>query len=199
MGKRDPRVDAYIGKSADFAKPILTHLREVMHSACPDVEETIKWSMPHFDYNGALGGMAAFKKHCAFGFWKGALVTGDDAKSKEAMGSFGCITKVSDLPPKATLAGYVKKAMKLNEENVPRPKSKTAKPRKEIPVPAYFAAALKKNRKAQAAFDAFSPSHRWEYLEWITEAKQTATRERRMAQAIEWIAEGKSRNWKYQR
>jgi hypothetical protein len=199
MGKRDPRVDAYIGKSADFAKPILTHLRDVIHSACPDAEETMTWSAPHFEYKGMLGGMAAFKEHCAFGFWKGALVTGDATKG-EAMGGFGRITKVSDLPPKAVLAGFVKKAMKLNEENVPRPKTKVPKPPKaEIPVPDYLAAALKKNRKAQATFDAFSPSHRREYLEWITEAKQEDTRRRRMAQAIEWMSEGKSRNWKYEK
>lgn len=200
MGKRDPRVDAYIGKSADFAKPILTHVREVVHSACPDVEETMKWSVPHFDYKGTLGGMAAFKAHCAFGFWKGALVTGEATKAQDAMGSFGRITKVSDLPPKAALASFVKRAMKLNEENVPRPKSKVPTlPKKEIPVPDYLVSALKKNRKAQATFDAFSPSHRREYLEWITEAKQEDTRRRRMAQAIEWMSEGKARNWKYEK
>ena len=200
MPNRDPRIDAYIEKSADFAKPILTHVRSVIHSACPDVEETIKWGMPHFEYKGMLGGMAAFKEHCAFGFWKHSLVTGDTTKGREAMGGFGRLTKVSDLPPKATLASYVKKAMQLNEENVPRPKTKSPKgPRKEIPVPDYFVAALKKNGKAQAAFDAFSPSHRYEYLEWITDAKQEATRQRRMSQAIKWISEGKARNWRYQR
>ena len=200
MGTRDPRVDAYIAKSADFAKPILTHVRDVIHAACPDVAETMKWSAPHFEYKGMLGGMAAYKEHCAFGFWKGALVTGDATKGPEAMGSFGRLTKISDLPPRAALSGFVKKAMKLNEENVPRPKSKVPKPpRKEIAVPDDLAAALGKNRKARAAFDAFSPSHRHEYLEWITEAKQAETRQRRMAQALEWMSEGKSRNWKYER
>ena len=200
MGTRDPRVDAYIAKSADFAKPILTYIRDVVHSACPDVEETMKWNFPHFMYNGMLAGMAAFKEHCAFGFWKGALVTGDTKKGAEAMGSFGRITKVSELPSKTALAGYVKKAMQLNDERIPRPKTKVPKPpRKEIPVPDYFASALKKNRKAQATFDAFSPSHRRDYLEWITEAKQENTRQRRMTQAIEWLSEGKSRNWKYEK
>jgi uncharacterized protein YdeI (YjbR/CyaY-like superfamily) len=201
MGTRDPRVDAYIAKSADFAKPILSHLREVVHSACPDVEETWKWGAPHFDYKGMLCGMASFKQHCAFGFWKGSLVIGEDATAaSEAMGSFGRIAKVSDLPPKSTLARYVKKAAKLNEEGTPRPKSKVPKPpKKEISVPAYFATELRKNKKARATFAALSPSHQREYLEWITEAKQDETRKRRMATAMEWLSEGKSRNWKYQR
>ena len=201
MGTRDPRVDAYIAKSADFAKPILSHLREVVHSACDDVEETLKWGAPHFVYKGMLAGMASFKQHCAFGFWKGSLVIGEDATAPaEAMGSFGRITKVSDLPPRSTLAGYVKRAAKLNDDGTPRPKSKMPKPpKKAIPMPADFAAALKKHKKAQATFEGFSPSHRREYLEWITEAKQEATRKRRMATAIEWLSEGKSLNWKYQR
>ena len=201
MGTRDPRVDAYIEKSADFAKPILSHLREVVHSACPDVEETLKWGAPHFVYKGMLGGMASFKQHCAFGFWKGSLVIGEDATAaSQAMGSFGRITKVADLPAKSTLAGYVKKAAKLNEDGTPRPKTKVPKPpKKEIPVPADFAIALRKNKKARTTFEAFSPSHRREYLEWITDAKQNETRQRRMATTIEWLSEGKPLNWKYQK
>ena len=201
MSTRDPRVDAYIAKSADFAKPILSHLREVVHSACPDVEETLKWGAPHFVYKGMLGGMASFKQHCAFGFWKGSLVIGEDATAaSQAMGSFGRITKVADLPPKSTLAGYVKKAAKLNEDGTPRPKTKVPKPpKKEIAVPADFATALRKNKKARTTFEAFSPSHRREYLEWITDAKQNETRQRRMATTIEWLSEGKPLNWKYQK
>jgi uncharacterized protein YdeI (YjbR/CyaY-like superfamily) len=201
MGTRDPRVDAYIAKSADFAKPILSHLREVVHSSCVDVEETLKWGAPHFVYKGMLAGMASFKQHCAFGFWKGSLVIGEDPTAPaEAMGSFGRIMKVSDLPPKSTLADYVKKAAKLNEVGTPRPKSKVPKPpKKEIPVPACFATELRRNKKARTTFEALSPSHRREYLEWITEAKQDATRQRRMATAIEWMSEGKSLNWKYQK
>jgi uncharacterized protein YdeI (YjbR/CyaY-like superfamily) len=145
--------------------------------------------------------MASFKQHCAFGFWKGSLVIGEGAMAApEAMGSFGRITKVSDLPAKSTLSGYVKKAAKLNEDGTPRPKSKVPKPpKKAIPVPPYFATALRKNKNAQATFEASSPSHRREYLEWITEAKQDATRQRRMATAIAWLSEGKSLNWKYQK
>jgi uncharacterized protein YdeI (YjbR/CyaY-like superfamily) len=193
MGKKNPRTDAYIAKSADFAKPILKHLRQLVHKGCPEVEETIKWSMPHFDYKGPLAGMAAFKAHCAFGFWKGSLIV---PGSKEAMGQFGCITKLSDLPPDKVLIGYVQKAARLNEEGVkvPRPLKHE---KKDIPMPADLAAALKKNAKARATFEIFRPSHKREYLEWITEAKAEATRKKRLATAIEWMAEGKPRHWKY--
>ena len=199
MGKRDPRVDAYIAKSADFAKPILTHIRAVVHEGCPEVEETLKWGMPHFDYKGMMCGMAAFKQHCTFGFWKGSLVLGGDKKDVDGMGQFGRIQKVSDLPPKKTLIGCIRKAKQLNDDGVAAPHLANRRKKPEIAMPTYFSAALKKNRKAQAAFDAFSPSHRREYLEWITEAKTEATREKRMETALEWIADGKSRNWKYQR
>jgi uncharacterized protein YdeI (YjbR/CyaY-like superfamily) len=198
MGTRDPRVDAYIEKSADFAKPILTHLREVVHSACPDVVETIKWSSPFFDYHGAMCNMAAFKEHAAFGFWKGALVVGRPSGDGDgSAGQFGRIASVKDLPSKKELTAYIKKAMTLNEEGVATPKQK--KPKAELPVPPELAAALAKNKKARAAFDAFPPGHRREYNEWIGQAKGEDTRARRVEQAIEWIAEGKSRNWKYQR
>lgn len=196
MGKRDKRVDAYIARSRDFAKPILTHLREVIHENCPEVEETLKWSVPHFDYKGPFAGMAAFKEHCTFGFWKGALIV-QDSGSTAAMGQFGRIEKVGDLPPKAALKKYIKTAMKLNETGVKAPRAVKSRP--EIPAPAYFTAALARNKKAKAAFEAFSPSHRREYLEWITEAKTEATRDKRLATAIEWMTEGKPRNWKYQR
>lgn len=194
MGNRDPRVDAYIEKSAEFAGPILTLLREVVHSACPEVLETIKWSMPHFDYRGPLCGMAAFKQHCAFGFWKGSLVVED--ASDEAMGQLGRIESLRDLPPKKTLTAWVKKAMKLNEEGVKVPRA--PKPKKtETKVPDDLRKALAKNASARAAFKCFSPSHRREYVEWIEEAKRAETRARRLATAIEWMTEGKSRNWKY--
>ena len=185
MGTRDPRVDAYIDKSADFAKPILTRLREVVHEACPDVEETMKWSFPHFMYEGMLCSMASFKQHCAFGFWKGALVLGGDgARAQEAMGSFGRITRLSDLPPKKTLAAYVKKAAALNDAGTARVPKAPRAPKKPLAVPDYVVAALRKNKKALATFEGFSPSHRREYVEWITEAKGEATRERRLKQAV---------------
>jgi uncharacterized protein YdeI (YjbR/CyaY-like superfamily) len=199
MGKKDPRIDAYIAKSADFAKPILTYIREAVHAGCPDVEETLKWSMPAFMHHGILCGMAAFKEHAAFNMWKGRLIVGDE-KDRDAMGQFGRLTKVSDLPSKRVLTGYIKQAVALNEDGVKVPKiRKPGLERKVIPTapPADFAAALKKNAKARATFDGFSPSHKREYVEWITEAKRDETRKRRLEQAVEMLAEGKTRHWKY--
>lgn len=198
MGTKDPRVDAYIARSADFARPILTHLREVVHAACPDVEEAMKWSFPHFMYKGILCSMAAFKEHCTFGFWKASLVLDPaDRSDEQAAGQFGRITKIGDLPSKTALRGYVKKAMELNDAGVkPAPRARPkAKP--ELVVPDDLAAALAKHTKARATFESFSPSHRREYVEWITGAKGADTRQRRLETALEWMAEGKSRNWKY--
>jgi uncharacterized protein YdeI (YjbR/CyaY-like superfamily) len=200
MAKKDPRVDAYIAKAAPFAQPILKRVRQVVHDACPEVEETMKWSVPHFDYRGEMMcAMAAFKAHCGVNFWKGALVVGSTGKEKDAAGQLGRIASLDDLPSDRTLAGYVKKAMKLNEEGVKNPSRVRATAPKPVVVPDYLKAALKKNKKALAAFEAFPPSHKREYVEWITEAKGEETRLRRMATALEWIAEGKSRNWKYER
>ena len=173
------------------------YLRAVVHEACPSVQETIKWSAPHFDYHGIMCSMAAFKEHCAFGFWKASLVLDDKSgKAQEAMGHFGRITSVSDLPSRKTLIRYVEKAMALNEQDV-QPKRPPKRPKKPIAAPAYFLAALKKNKKALATYEALPPSHKREYVEWVTEAKREATRERRLASAVEWMAEGKGRNWKY--
>jgi uncharacterized protein YdeI (YjbR/CyaY-like superfamily) len=198
MASKDPRIDAYIAKSADFAKPILKHLRKAVHAGCPNVEETLKWSMPHFDYKGILCGMAAFKEHCAFGFWKSELILGPDKQEeKSGMGSFGSIKSLKDLPNEKTLIGYVKQAAALNEAGIKVPGRTQPKKRAPIPVPPYFAAALKKNPQARKTFEAFPPSHRREYLEWVTEAKREETRNERLAKTIKWLAEGKSRNWKY--
>ena len=198
MGSRDPRVDAYIRNAAPFAQPILTTIRDTVHASCPDVEEAMKWRFPHFLYKGMLCSMASFKQHAAFGFWKGSLVTGGP-RSADAMGHFGRLTKASDLPSKKVLAGYIRKAALLNEQGVKEPRVKRKAPPKTLTIPADLSAAFKKSQKAQAGFDALSPSHKREYLEWITEAKGAETRARRLAQAIEWMAEGKSRNWKYER
>lgn len=200
MGSRDPRVDAYIEKSATFAKPILRHLRLVVHTACPDVEESVKWGAPHFLYNGMMCHMAAFKEHCAFGFWKGELVLDTrEGKAAEAMGQFGRLEDESDLPSDRALIALVKKAMKLNEAGVKRPRARksASDSRPEILVPTYLATALRRNPKARATFEGFTPGKRREYVEWLTEARTEATRERRLATAIEWMSEGKSRNWKY--
>jgi uncharacterized protein YdeI (YjbR/CyaY-like superfamily) len=195
MGSRDPRVDAYIAKSADFAKPILVYVRELVNATCPQAEETLKWGMPTFMYHGMLCGVAAFKQHCTFGFWKHSLVVGA-GRYDDAMGQFGRITKLSDLPRKKELVAFIKKAMQLNEDGIKIERPRT-KPRPAPRAPEDFASALKKNRKAQAVYDAFSPGMKREYVEWITEAKREETRGKRIAQSVEWIAEGKQRNWKY--
>lgn len=198
MGTRDPRVDAYIEKSADFAKPILKHLRSVVHEACPECVEEMKWSFPHFSYKGMMASMAAFKQHCAFGFWKAALVMESDARTAGAMGHLGRITALADLPPKATLARWIKKAKALNDAGTRAPERRNP-PRQPLKTPSDLAAALKKNKQAAAVFDAFSPTKKRDYIEWIIEAKTDTTRAARLKTAVGWIAEGKSRNWKYEK
>src|SRR4029078_11034911 len=200
MGTKDKRVDEYIAKSAPFAKPVLTHLRQLVHTACPDVQETIKWGFPHFDYKGMLCSMASFKQHCAFGFWKTALMK--DAremigKNEYAMGRLEKITSLEDLPPDNKLTSWIDEAVKLNDDNVKLPERKKTGSKKEMEIPDGFQKALNKNKKAASAFNNFSPSHRYEYLEWINGAKTEATKNKRITTGIEWIAEEKQRNWKY--
>jgi len=198
MGVKDSRVDAYIKKAPDWQQPILNHIRDVVHEACPTVEETMKWSSPSFQYKGMMCGMNAFKERVMFAFWKGTLVFEEYDNMSDAMRHFGNLKKVSDLPSKKELTGYIRKAMALNDNGVKMPsKPRTAKA-KLLRMPSDLAAALKKNKKAQKTFEAFSPSHKNEYVEWITEAKQEATRTKRIQTALGWLAEGKSRNWKYQ-
>jgi uncharacterized protein YdeI (YjbR/CyaY-like superfamily) len=198
MPKKDPRVDAYIAKAAPFAQPILKHLRKLVHTGCPDVEETLKWSMPSFTHKGILCGIAAFKEHCTFGFWKHNLVVGDQEspKAEEAMGTFGRITKLSDLPNDKVLLEYIRKAAELNDAGIKKP-ARPKKPREELKIPSALIAALKANKKALDTFEQFSYSHQKEYVEWITEAKRDETRDKRLATAITWLAQGKPRNWKY--
>ena len=201
MSSTNPAIDAYIAKSADFAKPILQHLRTLVHKVCPDVEEKMKWSFPHFDYKGEMMcGMAAFKQHASFGFWKAAImkdpVLQESARAEVAMGHLGKITSMKDLPADKKLTAWIKEAMELNEKGIKLP-AKPKSEKKEVVVPDYFISALKKNKKAWAVFEKFAYSHKKEYVEWITDAKTDATRERRMEQAIEMIAEGKGRNDKY--
>ena len=199
--KTNPAFDAYIQKAAPFARPILEKVRALFRKACPEIEETMKWSFPHFSYRGIVGSMAAFKQHATFGFWKASLMhdpyglLGPVGETSMSRAKF---TDVSELPPDKVILEYIREAVALNEQGVkiekPQPKKKP-----EAKVPADLLTALKNNKKALAAFEAFSPSHRREYVEWITEAKQEATRQKRVAQAVEWMAEGKSRHWKYQR
>jgi uncharacterized protein YdeI (YjbR/CyaY-like superfamily) len=204
MGTRDPRVDAYIAKSADFARPILSHLREVVHTGCPDVHETIKWGFPHFDYKGIFCSMAAFKGHCAFGFWKGSVLAQKHpelaAAEEPAMGQLGRITALSDLPKDETLLLYIREAAALNDQGVKAPnRSKPKKDRGEVEAPDDLMEALRANPQALATFEGFSSSNKREYVDWITEAKSEDTRRRRLDTAVEWMAEGKVRNWKYVR
>ncbi|HET7696142.1 MAG TPA: YdeI/OmpD-associated family protein [Vicinamibacterales bacterium] len=193
----DPRVDAYIAKARPFAQPILRRIRAAVHAGCPGVAETIKWSVPAFDYKGPLAGMAAFKAHCVFGFWKGALMKSvPEGKEGQAKGRFGRFESVADLPGETALVRMVKEAAALADAGVKAPRQ-TRAPKPPPRAPAYVLAAIRKNKQALRHYQAFSPSCRREYIEWITEAKTGETRARRLATAVEWMSEGKSRNWKY--
>lgn len=200
MASKNPRVDAYISKAAPFAQPVLNHLRSLIHKTCPSVEETIKWGMPSFEYKGILCGFASFKQHCTFGFWKASLmkdkVLMENARSEVAMGHLGRITSLKDLPSDKKITGWIKEAMKLNEEGKKVVKAKPVV-KKELVIPAYIPTAIKKNKKAWSTFEQFSPSAKNEYVDWITEAKTEETKNKRLVQAIEWMADGKPRNWKY--
>lgn len=195
---KNHRVDTYIENSAEFARPILIHLRKVLHEANPNIIETIKWGMPHFEYKGVICSMAAFKAHCAFGFWKQALIPGmtEYIKEKEAMGSWGKIETLSDLPPDEDIVRFVHAAIELNEKGikVPKEKNKTAR---NLEIPNYFLKALRANKQAQEVFENFSTTNKNEYVEWLLDAKTDETRERRLETAMEWIAQGKPRMWKY--
>lgn len=195
----DPRIDAYIdNKAADFAKPILRHLRKLLHEACPDVVETTKWSMPFFEYRGPLANMASFKAHCAFGFWKQSLMESDAIPAeKTAMGTFGRITSLDDLPDDETMTGLIKQAVKLNEDGV-KVARKAPTTDKTLVVPEVLTAALEQNARASEHFNAFPYSKKKDYVDWITEAKTDATRDKRLATTIEQLSEGKARHWKYE-
>lgn len=196
MPTKDPKVDSYIEKAAPFARPILRKVRALFHRACPNVEEKIKWGCPSFECNGMLGGMAAFKNHATFGLWRQDVLPDPHGlfHSKSPMGS-GKITDVKQLPADRLLLSYIRAAVKLNEEGPPaRVKSKPKPPPR---TPSDLAAALKNHKKASEIFSSFSPSCKREYIEWITEAKRSETRAKRVATTVEWLAQGKQRNWKY--
>lgn len=201
MGKKIKEVDAYFAKSADFAKPILKHLRELIHKACPDVEEKIKWGMPCFDYKGPIIGLASFKAHVALGFWKASIMKDKDVllkkENKGTMGNLGKISSLKELPKDSTIIKWVKEAAKLNEDGVKVDKKTKSKP--ELTAPPYMMKAINGDKKAKETWAKFAPSHKREYTEWITEAKTEETREKRMATMLEWLAEGKQKHWKYQK
>ena len=199
MAEWDPRVDAYIDQAAELARPVLERIREAVHAGCPETEETIKWGFPHFTYKGILCSMAAFKGHCSLNFWKAKDVLGSTATSDEAMGQFGRLTSVEDLPPKKVLVGYVKRAMALNDAGTPGPISHRQRSEGEPKVPDDLRVALDEDKRARATFDGFPPGQRREYVDWITEAKRPGTRAKRIATALDWLAQGKRRNWKYEK
>lgn len=195
---RDPRVDAYIAKQAPFAHPILERLREAVHSACPVAVEDIKWSAPAFMYKGEiLAMMAAFKQHAAFNLWRGKQVV--EAKAGEGMGQFGRLTSVEDIPEQAAIDDMIRKAMDLVDSGVKPLKEKKSEPKPPPEAPEDLKAALAENSAAAGTFESFSPSAKRDYVDWIVGAKSEATRQKRLAQAVEWMAEGKKRNWKYER
>lgn len=200
---KDPRIDAYIEKSQAFAKPILKHLRNLVHQANPDVTETIKWGFASFDYKGPMCTMAAFKKHIAFGFWKSELLKDPKGylglrknQGGEAMGHLGRISSLTDLPPDKVLIDFIRQASKLNDEGVKVVRVKKVASQ-ELVIPDYFTAAINKNKKAKSVFENFSVSQKREYVDWVTDAKTETTRNERLKTTVLWVGEGKIRNWKY--
>ncbi len=204
MEKKEEVIDTYITKSADFSKPILNHIRKLVHKVCPDVEEKIKWGMPFFDYKGEMMcHMAAFKNHAVMSFWKASLMKDpvliENARSETAMGHLGRLSSLKDLPADKKITAWIKEAMQLTDNGIKLPAKAKPAGKTELAVPEYFTKALAKNKKAKLVFENFAYSHKKEYLMWITGAKSEETRNKRMATALEWMAEGKGRNWKYER
>jgi uncharacterized protein YdeI (YjbR/CyaY-like superfamily) len=203
----NPKVDAYLAKVQPFARPIMEHLRALVHQACPEIEETIKWSRPFFEYHGViLCNMSAFKEHCSFGFWGeeiAAVLREAKVLAEDGMGSLGRITTLGDLPSDKRMLALLRQATAFvasGQYTSPiSARRKVVKPPKApVEAPPEFAAAMRKNKKAATVYAAFSPSCKREYIDWIAEAKRPETRAKRIATAVEWIAEGKQRNWKYQ-
>jgi hypothetical protein len=198
------KVDSYIAKAPAFAQPILSHIRALVHKAAPEIEETVKWNRPFFLHRGKLlCNMAAFTKHCGFGFWgpeMAVVVREDGFDPSESSGSFGRLASLKDLPPDKKLLGYLRQAVVFAESSAGRPKpaAKVRVPKPEVQPPEEFLAAIKKKKGAADAFAKLAPSCRREYLNWILEAKRPETRERRIETSVEWISEGKSLNWKYE-
>jgi uncharacterized protein YdeI (YjbR/CyaY-like superfamily) len=194
---RDPRVDAYIAKAQPFARPILEHVRARVHAAAPEAVEAMKWSAPGFTVDSKiLLIMPAFKAHAAINFWRGQELRGKDAKA-DGMGQFGKLTSVEDLPPDAELDRLIREAAAL-ARTAPTPRQVKHQPKPPAQLHPDFAVALKADPKAQATLDGFPPSARREYVDWVAEAKQDATRAKRIADAVQWLSEGKRRHWKYE-
>jgi uncharacterized protein YdeI (YjbR/CyaY-like superfamily) len=192
MGQKSPATDAYIANAPDYARPILKKVRTLFHKADPQIIESTKWGVPAFERDGLVAMMAAFKSYVGVNFWRQKHLTHRAANAFD-----GRFASIEDLPSDADFIACVKEAISLNAPGK-KPKRAVRPPRAALPVPADLTSALKQNPRARTAFDAFPPSHRREYIEWITGAKQATTREKRLDQAVTWIAQGKSRNWKYQ-
>jgi len=203
MEKFDKRIDTYIERSAEFAKPILIHIRELVHRTAPEISETIKWAFPHFEYKGTICHMASFKQHCTFGFRKASLLPDPhnllNGETSSAMGQFGRITALSDLPSDEILESYLRNAILLNETGIKLPVIKKSPSASVVSVPEYFMEALSKNPLAQSTFEGFSNSHKKEYIEWVSEAKTEKTREKRLATTMLWLSEGKLMHWRYKK
>jgi uncharacterized protein YdeI (YjbR/CyaY-like superfamily) len=200
-GTKDPRVDSYILKSAEFAKPILIYIRNLVHQACPDVKENIKWGFPHFDHHGIMCSMASFKNHATFGFWKASLIS-DPGKlllkvGVTSMGQFGKLRHINDLPNRNEFLRMLVEAVKLNESGTQVIKKSVLKETRTLEIPSFFLDELNKNPRAHELFEGFSYTNKKDYVEWVTEAKTEATRLKRLSTAMEWMNEGKIRNWKY--
>ena len=206
---KDPRVDAYISEAEAFAQPFLKTIRKWVHTACPEVEETLKWGFPHFLFHGILCSMAGFKEHCRFLFWKGSILSDPegilDPDRNEGVGHLGRLTEISQLPAEEIFLQYIHEAMRLNQAGVKvttveaesEANVRKIKPKAALIVPDDFSEALKKNKKAWTVFAGFSPTNKKDYVEWIEEAKTEKTRTSRLETSLIWISEGKPRNWKY--
>lgn len=201
MGQKNQQVDAYIAKSAAFSRPILIHFRDLVHKTCPEVIETVKWGMPHFEYQGVLCNMAAFKAHCSFGFWKASLMADSynlfSLAANASMGHLGKITTLEDLPSDEILIEYITEAVVLNKTGIKGPGKTKKTETKDLLIPDYFIDTLKENPLAFKTFESFSYTNKKEYLDWVTEAKREETRNKRLDTAMEWMSQGKVRNWKY--
>ncbi len=200
MPKSDPRINAYIAKQKPFAQPILSHVRALVHKSCPEIEETLKWGAPAYFHKGIVVITAGFKEHCGVVFWKAKMLAPIIGKYTvdDAHGQFGRVKSLKDLPPDRVLIKAIKEAWRLNDEGIARPRP-AKKQTTEVKTPSYFASALKRSKKASEKWKSFSLAKRKEYITWLEDAKTVDTREKRLATAVEWIAEGKGRNWKYEK
>ena len=199
MPSTDSRIDDYIAGAGEFARPILSRVRKLIHEVCPSVTETMKWGSPFYEHHGVLVGTPAFKKHCALIFWKDKLIFKDVPTENNPSKRLRKLTSIEELPDDTTLIRYIEKSIELNEAGVKEPVRSKPNSKKRLVVPKYLQDALNKSKRTLAAFENLSPSCKREYVEWLVDAKREETRAKRLATAVKWIAEGKNRNWKYEK